>query len=906
LCRLIMALAAGRLHSGIILAFVAIVSLGLPRFAGAAPADRDARVPHDAFTKNVRPDLIQALREGGEVRVIVGLQNALEIAELAPQVPDQLKEEHVNAKQARVLKRLARHYLRDIKRLRHHPFMALTVDAAALSALLADPEVTSVAEDRPVYPTLNDTPGITRADRAWAEGYAGTGQTVAVVDTGVDQSHPFLSGKIVAEACFATPRSGTTSYCPGGVASFVGAGSGRPCSESDLGCWHGTHVAGIATGRYGLLSATTGGIGHDSNIIAIQVFQRFCDSSGCRIVAYDSDILRALDHVYSLRTTFNIASVNLSLGGDLYTATCDASLPSYRSVVASLRAANIATVVAAGNNGNAGAISAPGCLSNVISVGSTTKSNTISSFSNSASFLSLLAPGSLIVSSVTGGSFGTASGTSMATPHVAGAWAVLKSAKANATVDDVLVALQSKGLPITDPRNGVVKSLIQIGASTESGALSTVLGNRPPTVNLTSPANNTTVTAPASVSLSATAVDPDGAVSKVEFYRDATVIATVTTPTSGSYTFTDANVAAGTYTYLAKAYDNASPAAVATSAASLVTVNAPGTVAVNVAAQANGGVASASTSYNVGYAASSANNGDRKGLNWGNGGGWNDATANTFGDWLQVTFNGTYSISEIDIFTVQDNFAAPVDPTPTMTFTQWGSTAYQVQYWNGSAWLDVPGGNIVGNNLVWRRITFSPVSTNAIRIIVNNGLNSYARITEIEAWTNMTGPPPPTNSTNVAAQANGGVASASTTYTATGTNYLPSGANNGDRRGLNWGNSGGWNDATSNSFGDWLQVTFNNAYTIGRIDVFTVQDNYAAPSEPTPSMTFTQWGITEFQVQYLSGGVWVNVPGGNIAGNNLVWRGLTFSPVTTTAIRVVVNGALNAYSRVTEIEAWTQ
>jgi subtilisin family serine protease len=886
----------------------ALASLGLHALQLAHAADNEDRskAAANAFRKFPREDLAAALRDTGDIRVIVGLQTALEIAEATPRVPDRTKEAEVDARQSRVLKRLARHYLRDVKRLRHHPFMAMTVDDAGLNALLADPEVSSIAEDRPVYPTLNDTPGITRADRAWADGYAGTGQAVAIVDTGVDKSHPFLSGKIVAEACFASPHSGATSYCPGGVPSFVGPGSAGPCPDTDLHCWHGTHVAGIASGRYGVLSGTTGGIGHDSNIIAIQVFQRFCDSSGCRIVAYDSDILRALDHVYSLRTTFNIASVNLSLGGDLYTATCDASLPSYRSVVASLRAANIATVVAAGNNGNAGAISAPACLSNVISVGSTTKSNTISSFSNSASFLSLLAPGSLIVSSVTGGGFGTASGTSMATPHVAGAWAVLKSAKPNATVDDVLVALQSKGLPITDPRNGVVKSLIQIGASTESGALSTVLGNRPPTVNLTSPANNTTATAPASVSLSATAADPDGAVSKVEFYRDGTLIATVTTPMSGFYTFTDANVAAGTYTYTAKAYDNASPAAVATSGASLVTVNAPGTVAVNVAAQANGGVASASTSYNAGYAASSANNGDRKGLNWGNGGGWNDATANTFGDWLQVTFNATYSISEINIFTVQDNFPAPVDPTPTMTFTQWGSTAYQVQYWNGNAWVDVPSGNIVGNNLVWRRITFSPISTNAIRVIVNNGLNSYARITEIEAWTNMTSPPPPTTSINVAAQANGGVASASTTYGATGTNYLPSGANNGDRRGSNWGNGGGWNDATSNSFGDWLQVTFTNAYTIGRIDVFTVQDNYAAPSEPTPSMTFTQWGITEFQVQYLSGGVWVDVPGGNIAGNNLVWRGLTFSPVTTTAIRVVVNGALNAYSRVTEIEAWTQ
>jgi hypothetical protein len=84
-----------------------------------------------------------------------------------------------------------------------------------------------------------------------------------------------------------------------------------------------------------------------------------------------------------------------------------------------------------------------------------------------------------------------------------------------------------------------------------------------------------------------------------------------------------------------------------------------------------------------------------------------------------------------------------------------------------------------------------------------------------------------------------------------------------------------------------------------------VQDNYAAPVEPTSSMTFTQWGITAFQVQYLSSGLWLDVPGGNIAGNNLVWRSLTFTPVTTNAVRVLVNDALNSFARITEIEAWT-
>jgi hypothetical protein len=71
-----------------------------------------------------------------------------------------------------------------------------------------------------------------------------------------------------------------------------------------------------------------------------------------------------------------------------------------------------------------------------------------------------------------------------------------------------------------------------------------------------------------------------------------------------------------------------------------------------------------------------------------------------------------------------------------MTFTQWGITAFQVQYWTGAAWADVPGGNITGNNLVWRRLTFAPVSTDRIRVLVNSALSDYSRIVELEAWAN--------------------------------------------------------------------------------------------------------------------------------------------------------------------------
>jgi hypothetical protein len=69
-----------------------------------------------------------------------------------------------------------------------------------------------------------------------------------------------------------------------------------------------------------------------------------------------------------------------------------------------------------------------------------------------------------------------------------------------------------------------------------------------------------------------------------------------------------------------------------------------------------------------------------------------------------------------------------------MTFLHHGNTAFEVQYWSGSAWVTVPGGNVTNNNLIWRRFLFSPITTTKIRVLVHHGLNGYSRITELEAY----------------------------------------------------------------------------------------------------------------------------------------------------------------------------
>jgi streptogramin lyase len=194
---------------------------------------------------------------------------------------------------------------------------------------------------------------------------------------------------------------------------------------------------------------------------------------------------------------------------------------------------------------------------------------------------------------------------------------------------------------------------------------------------------------------------------------------------------------------------------------------------VNVALAANGGVASASSIYVApGYAfpVAAVNDGERAGLNWGNGGGWNDATTNAFPDWVQINFNGTQTIDQVIVYTLQDNYLSPVEPTDTMTFTQYGVTDFQVQGWNGAAWVTL--GAVSGNNLVKRTVSFAAFSTDRIRVNITAALASYSRITEIEAWTASA----PGAGTTLESSLNPAKVNQSVTFTASVTGSNPTGS----------------------------------------------------------------------------------------------------------------------------------
>ena len=117
---------------------------------------------------------------------------------------------------------------------------------------------------------------------------------------------------------------------------------------------------------------------------------------------------------------------------------------------------------------------------------------------------------------------------------------------------------------------------------------------------------------------------------------------------------------------------------------------------------------------------------------------------NTWPDWLEVDFNGSQTIGEIDVFSVQDNYLAPVAPTLGQTFSLYGLTDFQLQTWDGTQWVTIPTvGTVAGNNQVWKQVTFSPITTNKIRLYVTGALNQWSRLTEIEAWTAQAASQPP-------------------------------------------------------------------------------------------------------------------------------------------------------------------
>jgi uncharacterized protein (TIGR03382 family) len=465
-----------------------IASLTATSLVACALPDADSTAPHGPKALAVAA-LTPALEQQGSVRVIVGVRESAKV-------------------------RIG-HAKMHVKSFASMPFAVMRVNADELDDLVADPDVLSIEPDVLAPPSLAESTTLIGAKTAWTAGYAGEGWAVAVLDTGVMKTHAHLAGKVVSEACYSTTDAGngSTSLCPGGVSSTTASGAGVNCSGIG-GCDHGTHVAAIAASSH----PTHGGVARGANVVAIQVFsqfssQTFCGSASPCVLAYSSDWMEGLERVLALsQSGTKIAAVNLSLGGGMNTSACDANYPAMKTAIDNLAAAGIATVIAAGNDGYTNAVGFPGCISSAITVGATTKSDAIASYSNASSLVDVFAPGSSIAAAITSSTtaVGGKSGTSMAAPHVAGAFAVMRSASPSMTVAQGLAALQGTGAAITDARtNGTVtKPRIAIAAAISSMSAPPPCTRAAPTITVSQPAS---VAAPQLVRYTARVTNRDAA-----------------------------------------------------------------------------------------------------------------------------------------------------------------------------------------------------------------------------------------------------------------------------------------------------------------------------------------------------------------------------------------------------------
>ena len=248
--------------------------------------------------------------------------------------------------------------------------------------------------------------------------------------------------------------------------------------------------------------------------------------------------------------------------------------------------------------------------------------------------------------------------------------------------------------------------------------------------------------------------------------------------------------------------------------------------------------------------------------------------------WLQVDFGAVRTVAEIDVFTVQDAYANPQEPTETMTFTRTASLRLRGPVLDRFGLGDGAGRQRDRQQQGLAQVHVPRRLDPPRRVLI---VGSHRRLQPAHRARGVrdrrcTGACAGRGQRRVAGEWRSGQRVEHSTR-----GYLASAAQ--QRRPARHATgqpAGAGTTRTESNWPDVVQINFSGVKSITEIDVFTRPGRVRNPQEPTETMTFSQYGLTDFDVQYWTGSAWATVPGGSIRANNKVWRKFTFPALSTS------------------------